>query len=514
MKSFLILLFVLSCLALTQAQLPQVEPTGPAPIYNDTCLSLDPDLTQVCDNYSDQESCNQKKFCFWRSGQPQNNLANFHNDQFWPPRIEELVAGSVYQAIGFAISNCFFVKTPSNTWIMVDVTGGVIGARRAAQAFYAYANITEADFMANLKAIFYTHGHSDHTLGAKYFVDGQPNVQIWAHQDLVPNTIARISPVQPNIFRRTFMMTGWFLPKDNADWHISSGLGPFLSFYGVVDPFQAPTNTFAGTLNLNIDGLTLELHHTPGETEEELFIYIDQYQTGFVGDNWYQMFPQLYTIRGTTPRPATDWDASLVFIRDNFPNMNVLAPSHSKAVFGHANIVQALDDWHLAIQDLSATTIAKINQNKNIYDIVSEYQLPPTIASSPYLGEFYGQIPDHVHAIHTQFYGWYTGDITELQNESTTEKSEFILTLCGTQCLKMAQDFLEIKNYNAALKLSDAVRKVLRDDCTNSDFVEATDIFIQAAKMVAYQQPAANNRNYYLTVAFFATNNPCQLNIG
>jgi alkyl sulfatase BDS1-like metallo-beta-lactamase superfamily hydrolase len=311
-------------------------------------------------------------------------------------------------------------------------------------------------------------------------------------------------------------MTGWWLPKDDSDWHVSSGLGPYLGFFGPVQLIP-PTETFTDPANVTIGGLEIQLYHTPGETIEELFAYIDDpayNKIGFIGDNYYAMFPQLYTIRGTTPRPADDWANSLRFVLDNFPDMQIVAAGHTKVLQGRTQIEEALGDWILAIEDLSATTIAEINTGKSIYDIAAEYQLPVEIRNSPYLGQFYGQIADHVRAIHTQFNGWFTGDITELATESIYQKASFLLDLCNN-CLKEVEDFLEDGHHNGALKLSDAIRVVKAEEdidyCTDDDFLEATEIYIRAAKLMAYEQPASNNRNFFLTVALQISQNNCLL---
>lgn len=49
-------------------------------------------------------------------------------------------------------------------------------------------------------------------------------------------------------------------------------------------------------------GLTFELVEAHGETHDQLFVYIPEKRTLLPGDNYYQSFPNLYSIRGTSPR--------------------------------------------------------------------------------------------------------------------------------------------------------------------------------------------------------------------
>lgn len=49
-------------------------------------------------------------------------------------------------------------------------------------------------------------------------------------------------------------------------------------------------------------GLTFELVEAHGETHDQLFVYIPEKKTLLPGDNYYESFPNLYTVRGTSPR--------------------------------------------------------------------------------------------------------------------------------------------------------------------------------------------------------------------
>jgi len=51
--------------------------------------------------------------------------------------------------------------------------------------------------------------------------------------------------------------------------------------------------------------------HTPGETPDALSVWVPKYKAAFVGDNVYDSFPNIYTLRGTTPRWALDYVASI-----------------------------------------------------------------------------------------------------------------------------------------------------------------------------------------------------------
>ena len=64
----------------------------------------------------------------------------------------------------------------------------------------------------------------------------------------------------------------------------------------------APNLTFEKELKLNIAGIQLELFHAPGETDDQIFVWLPEFNALMPGDNFYETFPNLYTLRGTSHR--------------------------------------------------------------------------------------------------------------------------------------------------------------------------------------------------------------------
>src|SRR6185436_16725508 len=90
-------------------------------------------------------------------------------------------------------------------------------------------------------------------------------------------------------------------------------------------PIQ-PTRTFDDRMELAVGGVTFELLHTPGETPDHLAVWIPQFKTAFIGDNYYDSFPNIYTLRGTRPRWALDYVNSLNKVLALKPE--IVLPSH------------------------------------------------------------------------------------------------------------------------------------------------------------------------------------------
>jgi glyoxylase-like metal-dependent hydrolase (beta-lactamase superfamily II) len=79
-----------------------------------------------------------------------------------------------------------------------------------------------------------------------------------------------------------------------------------------------PTILFDQTYTFTLGGVRFELQSTPGETPDHLTVWIPAYKIAFIGDNYNgfgepepMSFPNLYALRGTKPRWALDWIASI-----------------------------------------------------------------------------------------------------------------------------------------------------------------------------------------------------------
>ena len=98
-----------------------------------------------------------------------------------------------------------------------------------------------------------------------------------------------------------------------------------------------------------------ELVEAHGETHDQLFIWLPNQKAILPGDNYYQAFPNLYTIRGTTPRPVRAWIASLDEMRKLEPEY--IVPSHTGPIIGKDEVAKQLTDYRDGITWVYVETI-------------------------------------------------------------------------------------------------------------------------------------------------------------
>jgi len=260
--------------------------------------------------------------------------------------------------------------------------------------------------------------------------------------------------------------------------------------------FLPPTKTFSGDrLALTIDGVRMELLHTPGETNDGLSIWLSEKRVLLTGDLFLKAFPNLYAIRGAAPRPVQRWVDSLTTLIAL--GAEHVVPGHTRPVSGEANARGALTAYRDGIKSVLDQTLEGMKKGERPDELVAHVKLPPHLAASPFLQEYYGTVEWSVRAIYSDHLGWFDGNPTHLFPLPERDRSQKIVALAGglPQMPSSARDALMNKEFRWAAELTDFVLAV---DAAN---VDAKRLKAQALTELGERQTSANARNYYLSVA-------------
>lgn len=325
-----------------------------------------------------------------------SDLAQLCAHNVGAPRVER-VSEHVWMAIGYDMANTILITTADGL-VVVDSGSSPERARRVKQAFREAGVAVEP-----VQALIYTHSHADHVGGALEWAP--PEAQIWATDSLATHLFKQYSRFLPAERARAGRQLGSHVPLAALP---CSSIGDRT---GLTEPRSAglllPTQTFRGRHTLVIGGVEMVLEEAPGETEDQLLVWLPQDRTLLCGDNFYWAFPNLYTIRGTSPRPVDGWINSLDRMRALKPAH--LAPQHTRPIQGEMEISQALTDYRDAIQWLRDEVVRRANQGQDLDTIAQEVRLPARLAHKPYLREVYGQLDWSARAIYTNNLGWFDG---------------------------------------------------------------------------------------------------------
>ncbi len=395
------------------------------------------------------------------------------------------VADGVYSAIGFGLANSILLEGKDGV-VIVDT---MESAEAAAEVKKAFEKITSKP----LKAVIFTHFHADHVFGAGVFT-GDRRVDIYAHEKTLAELDRITTLTQEVTYRRAMRMFGTFLQQGERE---NCGIGPFLKFNDTTTmAYRRPTKTFSGErMKLNAAGLALELIHLPGETDDQIVVWMPSKKVLVCADNYYKSFPNLYTIRGTKYRDVLVWARSVERMRKL--GAVHLVPCHSRPVSGKEKVDYVLADYRDAIQYVHDQTVRGINRGLGPDELAEWVKLPAHLAEKPYLREYYGTVAWSVRNIYNGYLGWFGGDSARLDPLPAKERAERIARLAGGRgkLLTEARRAMDAGEHQWTLEMCEYLL-ALDPDANDVRRLRAAALRARAAR-----EGNANARNYYYSEA-------------
>ncbi|MBL90473.1 MAG: hypothetical protein CMH56_01485 [Myxococcales bacterium] len=327
------------------------------------------------------------------------------------------VADGVWVAYGYDLANTILIQTSEGN-VIIDAMSGPKRAAKAKEALLEKAP-------GKTLALIMTHTHMDHVGGASVWADAE--TPIWATHNFVERFTAQYVDFPKAERHRGAKQHAHDVPYDAVP---CSSIGARMAFDEDISAgAMMPTKTFRGSQTLTFGDTVLELHEAPGETDDQLLVWMPKRKILFPGDNYYAAFPNLYTIRGTKARSAKKWANSLDKMRMLAPQL--LVPSHSFAVEGTEKIYEILTDYRDAIMWVFQRVVQGANNRLPLDTILKSAKLPRHLAEKPYLKENYGQVDWSVKALYQQNLGWFDADARNLYPISSEQAAERMVRLAG-----------------------------------------------------------------------------------
>ncbi len=395
------------------------------------------------------------------------------------------VTDNVFTAVGFHGANTSMIVGTDGV-IIIDTLRGTSSAAKAFKALRAYSD-------KPVKAIIYTHSHSDHIGGASAFLENEmPEIyatESFGSAEGVNNAVKLVKD------RRSVRQFGRKLPQDEMT---NRGVAPAKTDSGGSgEGFVPPTFRISQSeYKTKVAGVDIEFHRGPGETDDAMFIWLPKERVLFAGDNFYSAFPNLYAIRGTTYRDVLQWSDSVAKMADFKPRY--LVPGHTMPILEEAAAAAALEDYSEAIRSVYEQTVKGINTGKSPDQIVHDVELPTHLKDKLYLIEFYGTVPHAVRAIYAGLLGWFDGNPTTLNPLEPKLKAQKMAELAGGTD-KLSEQMvaaLAKEEFQWALELSDHLKWLI-----DGDRELARKVKIKALRGLGAREYNAPNRNYYLSYA-------------
>lgn len=294
------------------------------------------------------------------------------------------VAERVYCAVGYALANIIFVVGDDGV-VVIDVTEAVSSARQIYEDFCA---IDPRHRELPVKAIVYTHNHTDHTGGVRAFADEAAlesgRTEIIAHRSLMEVVANNANLVAPILGTRSAYSFGALLPP-GATGKVNAGIGPVL----VAEPasFLAPTRVFDDRLDIVLAGVRFEFHHAPSEADDEIVMWLPDLGVLLSAEVIQgECLANVHTLRGTRYRDPVRWYRSIDMMRE-FRAVHMV-PAHGRPVSGAQAVDDVLSVYRDAIQFIHDQAIRHMNMGLGPEELAEAIPaLPPHLAGHPWLGE-------------------------------------------------------------------------------------------------------------------------------
>lgn len=264
-----------------------------------------------------------------------------------------------------------------------------------------------------LKAIVYTHGHSDHAFGAWAFLEAGETPEIIAHENLVEH------------FRR-YMLTNGLNARINGQ--TGNHDGPAWAGESEAD-FDWPTRTFAGkSLELTVGGERFELRHGKGETDDAVWVWAPERGVIAAGDLVTGYFPNAGNPK-KVQRWAAEWADAAEAMADLSPT--AVIPGHGNPVTGTDAIKDELTTLAAYLRHIEDHVVQGLNDGVLPDHIVDSLEVPSEYVDHPRLPQVYDRPEFVARNIVRRYSGWWDGYPSHLLPATQEQQAVEVAQLAG-----------------------------------------------------------------------------------
>ncbi|MET9245483.1 alkyl sulfatase dimerization domain-containing protein [Nonomuraea sp. NPDC003709] len=261
---------------------------------------------------------------------------------------------------------------------------------------------------APLTTAFYSHGHVDHVFGTGPFEESGPRAAIYAHKAVVDR------------FER-YVLTNGYNSVINQRQFQAAGL------HWPVD-YRRPDVTYTDALTVRRGGLTFDLVHAKGETDDGTIGYVREHKLLLPGDLFLWVTPNC-----GNPQKAQRYPREWVHALHRMAAMDaeIMLPGHGAPIFGRDRIRQALLETAEWLESLITQTLQLLNAGARLDEIVHSVKAPEHLADRPYLRARYDEPEFVVRNLWRLYGGWYDGNPAHLKPAPEAMLAKSVAELAG-----------------------------------------------------------------------------------
>ena len=322
--------------------------------------------------------------------------------ELWKPtgQSEEIAPGLVFL---HAFANVSVLRTRDGI-VLVDTSN-----YRARERTFAAVRAIDP---AQLNAAIYTHGHADHACGMPPFI----------------HEAREKGRARPRIVGHRAVAARFDRYTATAEWNAQINARQFSIPATWPREYEYPDTVYDDTLALSVGGVSLELVHGRGETDDHTWVWWAAHRVLFTGDLFIWVSPNAGNPQ-KVQRYAAEWATALRAMAARGPE--ILVPGHGVPIFGAARVRQALEDTAEWLESLVEQTVSRMNAGATLDQILNEVRPPAHLAGRPYLHAVYDDPEYVVRNIWRLYGGWWDGVPSHLQPAPHASIAREVASLAG-----------------------------------------------------------------------------------
>ncbi len=277
---------------------------------------------------------------------------------------------------------------------------------------------------APIDTIVYTHGHVDHVGGSGAFVEdgrqrGHRDARVVGHENV------------PARFDRYRLTNDWNVRINRRQFggvRRQEGLGLVAGADFLQRDVAPCTETFSDRRSIVLDGLTLDLRHARGETDDHCWAWVPEHRALVTGDFVTWVFPNAGNPQKVQRYPV-EWAQAL---RDMAAmDAELLLPAHALPIGGTERIRTVLLTTAGMLERLVADVVDAMNAGATLDQILHDVRVEPELLALPYLRPVYDEPEFVVRNVWRSYGGWWDGDPAHLKPPPGADLAAEVAALAG-----------------------------------------------------------------------------------
>ncbi|MFG1706340.1 alkyl sulfatase dimerization domain-containing protein [Nonomuraea sp. M3C6] len=261
---------------------------------------------------------------------------------------------------------------------------------------------------APLTTAFYSHGHIDHVFGTGPFEEAGPRATVYAHKAVVDR------------FERYLVTNGYNAVINQRQFQAPNLRWP--------TDYRYPDVTYTSSLTVRRGGLTFDLLHAKGETDDATIGYVPEHRLLLPGDLFIWVTPNCGNPQKVQRYPR-EWVHALNLMAAM--DAEIMLPSHGAPIFGRDRIRKALLETAEWLESLVTQTLELLNAGARLDEIVHSVQPPAHLSDRPYLRARYDEPEFIVRNLWRLYGGWYDGNPANLKPAPDAVLAKSVADLAG-----------------------------------------------------------------------------------